>query len=833
MISVADTRVWQEDRRGVDRVLEWLLIGLLAFMPFAFGVVEAWSEEIVVVVTLVISLCFCVRAMAFRHTPMTWTWAYVPLVAFLGVAALQLVPLATPFLRLVSPNTVGQKMRLLTDLYGAEVTPRALEISFYRHATRHDLRLVLATAAIFVIVLNLFRRPEQIRRLLLAIAGVGAGIALVALAQDVVGNSRIYGCVSSPHGTAFSGPFVNHSHYAQFMNLSIGAALALVFVRVHEHLGGRKLTPALIAEYLGSPEARVLWALGAMIVAGAATIFVSLSRGGMISMMIAGTFTALVISWKKSLRGPGWVMALLALGAFVCVLYIGFDAVYDRLGTLTNLTWSDGSRWQIVKDVAIAWTRFPLLGTGLGTHEVVYPMFDRATVGALASHAENEYAQAAEETGAVGLLALVAFGVLVWSSYARAIRSARLPIHSAAYGLGFGLVAILVHSLSDFGQHLPANAFLTAVFCALLIRLPRVGAWDEAAAEETVMADIRGRLPGAVALILVGAVGSWAAVGADAARRGERHWATALAAERDLARQNWLGSDEEYTHILRAAVRARDGQPGNIKYRHWLNIYRWRAISRAVDPNSGAVLLVPQEVAFAGRIAEELRQALSACLVYGPAWSVLGQMEKFVLGCDEEGVRHIRRGRMLAPCDATTCLVAGMLYAEQGETDRAFDEWQRAVKLDNRLLEDALSLCVSMADRPNLARRLAEGDADRLARLEVMLRNTQADHQLLQQVREDLQVLLERECQGPGVSAWQFAWLSEKYVEDNRAAEAIQMYRQALALQYGQVLWRYRLAELLVQQGAVPEAVRELQTCLRLQPHFPEARGLLAKLPAP
>lgn len=36
------------DTGGFDKLIEWLLIALLAFMPFAFGAVEAWSEEVVI-----------------------------------------------------------------------------------------------------------------------------------------------------------------------------------------------------------------------------------------------------------------------------------------------------------------------------------------------------------------------------------------------------------------------------------------------------------------------------------------------------------------------------------------------------------------------------------------------------------------------------------------------------------------------------------------------------------------------------------------------------------------------------------------------------------------
>ena len=38
----------------LDIMTEWLLIGLITFMPFAFGVVHAWSEEIVMIVSGII-----------------------------------------------------------------------------------------------------------------------------------------------------------------------------------------------------------------------------------------------------------------------------------------------------------------------------------------------------------------------------------------------------------------------------------------------------------------------------------------------------------------------------------------------------------------------------------------------------------------------------------------------------------------------------------------------------------------------------------------------------------------------------------------------------------
>lgn len=825
------TRQRSERQDRLDRAMEWLLIALLAFAPFAFGAVEAWSEEIVVVLAAAIAICFCVKMAVARNMSVTWTWAYVPVLAVIAVAVVQIIPLPVRLVGLISPNTVAQKTELLADLYGTDTLPSFMPISFYPCATRHDLRLVLAAAVVFVVVLNVFRRPGQITRLLFAVAIIGAAVASLALAQDIVGNSKIYWFVASPHSTSLSGPFVNHSHYAQFMNLSIGAALAMIFIKAREAFGGRKATPAAVAEYLGSPDGKLIWGLCAVIALGAATIFASLSRGGMVSLMIAGAFTTVVLSSRRALKGSGWVMVVMALGAFICVLCMGFDAVYERLGTLRDLNQAGGSRWQVVRNVAVAWTRFPVTGTGLGTHEVVYPMFDRSTSTAIASHAENEYAQAAEETGAIGLGCLVAFAVLVWRSYAKSVRSARAPIRSAAYGLGFGLVAIMAHSLSDFGQHLPANAFLSVVFCALMIRLAHVGVSDGAAVRESTVTEGRSRLYGAIAWAAVCLVAAWAILGADAARRGEAHWAKAMAVERGLVKAQWQGSDDEYKDLLENAAFARDCQPDNINYGYWLDVYRWRAISRATDPNTGEIIRSPEILGFADRITADLKRTLASCPTFGPAWCVLGQLEMFSHGRDEEVVRHIERGYRLAPYHPTVCFVAGVLHMDEGNTDAAFSEWKRAIELDGQMFVEASSLLVRTFDRPDLACELAGDDTGRLAQVEQTLRESNGSDEQLSSLSDRIFRLLEQECQRGDAPAWKFAWLGEKYRTGGRMNEAIEMYRKAIALQYGQAEWHLTLAEMLSAQGLASEAARELEICLRLRPQFEPAKRLLGKIP--
>ena len=254
MRNRVDINIMDVPTSGFDKVIEWLLISLLAFMPLAFGAVEAWSEQFVVALAAAISLCFLLKLLLEKNTRLVGSWAYVPMALFILVAVVQLIPLPTSLVSVISPNTAATKKELLSDLPNAGEVLSSMTLTFYPNATKHDLRLVLAGAAVFFVVLNVYRRPDQIKRLLTAIAIIGGSIAVLALAQDLLGNGMIYWTITTGHGKAYSGPFINHSHYGQFMNLSIGAALGLIMVKLHEAFTSKKVAPSVVAEYLSAPQ---------------------------------------------------------------------------------------------------------------------------------------------------------------------------------------------------------------------------------------------------------------------------------------------------------------------------------------------------------------------------------------------------------------------------------------------------------------------------------------------------------------------------------------------------------------------------------------------------
>ncbi len=812
-----------------DTAIEWLLGSMLVFMPLAFGARNAWTEEVVIVLSGCIIICLSLKLIFSRNQRVVWSWVYVPIGLFVLIVSLQLVPLSANLLSVVSPNTVRLRTEMLGGLLEAKKLLKTMPITLYRNGTRHDLRLVLSVTAVFIVVLNVFRRRGQIKRLLMVIALTGGLVALIALAQDIFGNGLRYWFVPHPYhrySKTLSGPFLNHNHYGQFMNLSIGAAIGWLCIKLHEDLASKRVKVNAVLDYFSSPQAKLLWLLIAIISLGVATVFISLTRGGMVSMLIAAVFTTLLLCSRRSLQGRSWIMVVMAFVAFACILLLGFDAVYDRFETLQNFE-GYKFRWQSLKDIAVSFMHFPLLGTGLGTHSVVYPMYQHINTTLLFTHAENEYAQALEETGTTGLGILIIFGIIISLSYLRNIRTTKLPIQSAAYGLGFGLLAILVHSFSDYGQHIPANAFLSAIFCALLVGLAGQNKGKTSITKTITPLQISKGLRIAVLLCICG-IWLWAVIGANNARIAEMHWKKALRIKKGLADKDWQGTKSEYADLIFHADAATRYEPENKTYHYGLNLYRWYSITKTKDPDTDNTIVAEESMPLVSDIVNGLNKAIIICPTYGPSYSLAGQIEKFVF-LNDAGAEKIRKGYLLAPCDPVACFVAGRLDVLEGKTENSIAKFEKALQIDSGLFKDIVNIYINYLSRPHLAISAAGDSIGRLRYVATVLEDMQYSD-LAEQARQKAKELLEIKCAQPNASAGDFAFLANVYGEQQVNEKAIEYYQRALELDYGQVHWRYKLARLLAESDRKSEALHEARVCVRLRPQFKAAERLVAEL---
>jgi len=147
------------------------------------------------------------------------------------------------------------------------------------------------------------------------------------------------------------------------------------------------------------------------------------------------------------------------VAALSLVSWIGVKQVLSRFGSLQTLEVQQNKRasmrhgaWRIFLD-------HPVLGTGLGTFETVYPPYETLYDGKVVDHAHNDYLETLAETGIAGGLCCAWFIGLLLVAGLRSLQEPNISFASALRLAGLtGCCGVLVHSLVDFNLHIPANA---------------------------------------------------------------------------------------------------------------------------------------------------------------------------------------------------------------------------------------------------------------------------------------------------------------------------------------------------------------------------------------
>jgi tetratricopeptide (TPR) repeat protein/O-antigen ligase len=665
------------------------------------------------------------------------------------------------------------------------------------------LRIVLLATTVFAAVVTIYRDERRIRRLLAAVALIGGAYALLALVQDITRAERIYWRVPIA-GIARSGPFFNHSHYGQFMNLSVGCALALLLARLTD---APRLSLAVLA--------RRTWWLAAMIVVGLATVSLSLTRGGTISILASAAFATIVLLASRNLRQMAGVVVVLLLATMAFLFYQGFERVYARM-----FEPGVGARVQMIRDTLTMAQTFPTAGVGLGAYDWVFPMYDRSFVPSTAEYVENEYLQALVDTGPLGLAAVVLFVGVIAVRYVRAVRNYEDErIGLAAVGLGYGLVAVMVHSLSDFGQHLPAIACLSAVTCGLLFNLGH----RRTGGGRTIRV---GRGAAIVALLIVVAVSAWALVDAARAWQAERHWARVRPLARTLERKDWNGTDAQFRALLDAAGRAVAAEPDNAYYRYWRAIYRWYWLRTRASAETGVLPVNAQTIAAAQRIISELNEARVRAPTYGLVYTILGQVELNFLQ-RPIGYEHIQAGYRLSRNDAYAALVAGEVDARAGDFDAAAKKFHEAIRIDREMVDDVIEVYLSEVNRPELAADGVGDDFFALMRVRDALRAREEWKPLAAKAEARAAAVLDAESRQPGAPPWKFASVGTYHQEQENYDQAERYFARALQGEPTNLHWRVRRAECLHKLGRTREAIEEARLALQQHPNAPESKAMM------
>jgi O-antigen ligase len=307
--------------------------------------------------------------------------------------------------------------------------------------TRMELLLLLADLMVLFLAVQVFRTLEDWRGFVWFGMGFGFLVSIFGILQHLTFNGKLYWFREMRYGGIPFGPYANRNHFAGFAELILPLALVpLVLGRVRRE---RFLVVGLFA----------VLPIGAL--------FLSASRGGIVSFGVELGVLALIIVWRRTMGKHIFAAAAILLLALLMVSWLGVGQILQRFSSMQSLEMSEGKRASMRRDTWRIFLDHPLLGTGLGALQIVFPPYETLYDGKIVNHTHNDYLEALAETGLAGALCCAWFlGVLLSESLKR-LRQLNSSFAGALQLAGFiACCGFLVHSLVDFNLHIPANAML-------------------------------------------------------------------------------------------------------------------------------------------------------------------------------------------------------------------------------------------------------------------------------------------------------------------------------------------------------------------------------------
>ncbi|HET6930374.1 MAG TPA: O-antigen ligase family protein [Candidatus Acidoferrum sp.] len=380
---------------------------LLSFAVLAYGGVEEWSQGVLAAGFAVLLVIWALRTYAWQQEEIAVSPLLPPLLAFALLALVQLI--------------------------------------FHRTASRYDTRMQIQLLFVYIILLFLlpqaYYRMSHWRGMLWFLMSLGFFVSVFGILQHLTFNGKLYWFRVMRYGGYPFGPYVNRNHFAGFAEILIPVAL--------------------VPLVLGKVRRERLFLVGLFAVVPIVALLLSASRGGIVSfaVQLVILFSLLLIRrlHSKYMLAGG----VLVLCAILAVSWIGVQQVLQRFSNYQTVDVSMGKRASMRHDTWRIFLDHPVLGTGLGTLQMVFPPYESSYDAKIVNHTHNDYLEALAETGVLGALCCLWFLAVLFIASIKGLKELGGSFGAVLNLSGLvGCCGILVHSLVDFNLHIPANALL-------------------------------------------------------------------------------------------------------------------------------------------------------------------------------------------------------------------------------------------------------------------------------------------------------------------------------------------------------------------------------------
>lgn len=479
----------------MNRVVFWGLCLTLILLPLPFGTVEEWSIflfEGAVFILFTIHLVGGVYALKKGEMEEELPESKVPtflkilLVVFLGTVIFQLIPIPSSLLKTLSPRALDIHHSLYSGgLNELEAGWKALSFS-----TSLSLYELISYVFYFLFGYLVFKHVQSRKEVVIFVHVLILGAvfqSFYGMAELFGGTERIFGYEKVVGLGSASGTFINRNHFSGFLEMiflvSVGYLLAKADFFAMEK--GFSLKEKVL--WFSQERLQRCIVYGLMTIVIGIGIFFSRSRSGIFVFFATLFLMIIALSVSEGRREEGrlgngrfikrrfvMIIRTVTLIVLFAVILIGARPIIERF------SWDElaegAGRPVIFKNTVEIIENFPLFGTGLGTYVYAYGMFEKDSVGGIVvDHAHNDYLELVAESGVVGGVSLILFAfVAVGYIFVKWMKRRDYLVRGVVLGCIMGIVAILIHSLSDFNLHIPANAVYFVTLYALGSRVVNV-----------------------------------------------------------------------------------------------------------------------------------------------------------------------------------------------------------------------------------------------------------------------------------------------------------------------------------------------------------------------
>ena len=383
--------------------------------------------------------------------------------------ALVITIIATPLVYLMpSPdiieNLAGRELYNTVEQWIASNSSEQpnISISLIPEKTLDSLLSLIPVAAIFLATMSL--SIKSLKLLCYIFLGIVAFEGLIALAQVTNGSDNLYFGMKNSHNA--QGTYPNRDHFSALLEMSLPVIIGLLAIsfakKDHVHHGNKFLKKLSLHETLTFSSLSLLIFLAAIF---------SYSRSGIFLIML-GIFIS-TLSFARHIGGKQSIglMATLTTLSIGVATSIGIIPIVNRFITLDPL--KDG-RNAIFEHTIEAIQNFYPVGSGPGTFPYVYRAFQPMEQAGRINHAHNDYLELILETGLLGAAILCLFLILYLLNWKHIFRSPWLRLRYIQTGAGIGMLLILLHGLSDFNFHIPANMIFFALLAGIFFHYPEL-----------------------------------------------------------------------------------------------------------------------------------------------------------------------------------------------------------------------------------------------------------------------------------------------------------------------------------------------------------------------